>query len=77
MNKSKQGIELTYDPPTDRWEMQVGEYPISMHCGYPLDILVEGQYLSGRLERDTDWYVTFSDVRFGLKKRMRYMVLPF
>lgn len=47
-----------------------------MHCGEVVRILVNGVYIDGRLELDTDWFIVFSDTRFTLHQRTVYSVLP-
>jgi len=68
---------LIYCEDTDRWLMKRETETFPMHCGEPLSVWIDGEYVEGRLELDRDWYVVFSDTRFTLHKQTRYYVLPY
>lgn len=70
---------LVYCEKSSRWQVVIDyskSFPV--HCGEYLLIGVNGEYLSCRVEFDTDWYVIFPcDTRFYLDKKRSYLISLF
>ncbi|MCF6094014.1 DUF5348 domain-containing protein [Microaerobacter geothermalis] len=73
--------DLIYCEETDRWEAySQNEYCFDMYCGELLSIRIGEDFLSCRLELDTQWYVlfghtTFEFTKFYLHPNERYTVI--
>ena len=63
-NNYKQG-SLIYDQAQDRIDirLETGDYYGGLHCGETMDVLVDGRWISTRIEKGQDWYLV------GIKTR--------
>lgn len=63
----KRGV-LRFNKESDRWQFLTdsGEHTYDIHCGDGVDIMIGTQYVHGRMEMASDWYVIFSNARFSL-----------
>lgn len=68
---------LFYDGETDRMDICFtdGSTHGGLHCGECLDVMIDGEYVSTRIEMGAEWYLVETgmrgvDVLAGLKVRM-------
>ncbi len=54
----KQGV-LIYDSKADRLDIRFGllDYYGGLHCGTPMEVLVDGRWLPTRIEKSHFWYL--------------------
>ena len=57
-SKIRQGA-LVYDEDQDRIDIRFGldDYYGGLHCGETMDVLIDGQWIPARIEKDRDWYL--------------------
>lgn len=57
--------ELVYMPDSDRYAIMDGADVLhpGLHCGEPLDVLIDGTWIPDRIEYDGVWYLVKSDLR--------------
>ncbi|WP_157076179.1 DUF5348 domain-containing protein [Alicyclobacillus kakegawensis] len=70
----KRGV-LRFNSESERWQFvsDSGEVQYDMHCGDGVDIMVGSQYVHGRVEMASDWYVIFPNARFCLMRQSFYV----
>ena len=65
---------MVYDERQGRVDIRFGleEYYGGLHCGECFDILVDGEWKSTRIEKDSEWFlVGFSEISLlGLRARI-------
>lgn len=63
MHTEKQIGSLFYDKEVGRMNIRFGldEYYGGLHCGDCLDVLLEGEWISTRIEMGDDWYLVGID----------------
>ena len=54
----KQG-SLLYDEERDRVDIRFGvnDYYGGLHCGETMEVLIDGQWVPTRIEKENDWYL--------------------
>lgn len=68
---------MRFDAETERWRLYEGKrmlYPL--HCGDPLLLRINDEWIEVGLELDTQWYVKLGNVKFWLHHKTEYTVKP-